>query len=129
MNSLLLSYNKESMLNNLVKLFLTFIKDAFSHIGGKLGEIPNQIRGTVSRHIIRFLLKNLSSHHHHHHHVTPLLCHHATPLLPMDHHLYHIICHPSSMHGSTLSSYYPSPLYVDHILSNIVIAIREQKKI
>ena len=48
--------------------------------------------------------------------VTPLLCRHATPLLPIDHHLYHITCHPSPLNISTPSSCHPSPIYLYHHL-------------
>ena len=101
MNSLSLSPTKELMFINIVNLSSTITKDTFAHIGGKLDELPIQRRETVERYMIRFLLKNLSRYHHHHHRVTPLLCHHATHLLPMDHHLYHVTCHPSPLHGST----------------------------
>ena len=88
------------MFRNLVNLYSTTIKDAFGHVRGNIGELPNQIRETVARQIINFLLKNLSRYHHHHH-VTPLLCRHATHILPMDHYLYHVTYHPSPLHGST----------------------------
>ena len=115
MNSLSSSTTEELMFINLINLSSTIIKDAFAHIRGKLGGIPNQRRETVSREMINFFLGNLSGYHQHHH-VTPLLFHHATPLLPMDHHIYHVICHPSPMYVSTPSSCHPSPLYVDHHL-------------
>ena len=91
------------MFIKLVNLSPEIIKDAFSHIGGKLGELPNQRRETVSREMIRFLLKNMSRYCHHHHILNPLLCNHAKPILNMNHHLYYVTCHPSSMHGSTPS--------------------------
>ena len=56
MKSLLLSPTKEIVLINLVNPSSTTIKDAFSHIGSKLNELPNQIRETVSREMISFLL-------------------------------------------------------------------------
>ena len=101
---------------NLINLSSTITKDVFAHIGGKLGELPNQRRETVAIDMIRFLLKNMSRYRHHHHNITPLLYHHATPLLPINHHLYHVTCHPSLLHVSTPSSYNSSPLYVDHHL-------------
>ena len=55
MNSLSLYPTKESMFINLVNLSLAIIKDAFLHMGGNLGELPNQIRETVSIDMIRFL--------------------------------------------------------------------------
>ena len=103
------------MFINLINLSSTIIKDAFAHIRGKLDKLPNQRRETVAREMISFLLKKLSRYHHHHY-VNPLLCHHATPLLPTKHHLYHVTCHPSPLNGSTPSSCHPSPLYVDHHL-------------
>ena len=103
------------MFINLVNIYSKIFKDTFAHIGGKLGDIPNQRRETVAREMINFLLKNMSRYHHHHH-VNPLLCHHATPLLPMDHYLYHVICHPSPLHGSTPSLFQPYLLHVDHHL-------------
>ena len=115
MNSISLPPTEELMFSNLVNLSSTIIKDTFGHTGGKLGEIPNQRREKVARETINFLLKKMSRYHHHHH-VTPLLCHHATPLLPMDHYLYHITCHRSPLHGSTPSSCYPSTLHVDNNL-------------
>ena len=54
---------KLSMLTNLVKLSSTIIKYAFAFIEGKLGELPNQSRETVSREMIRFLLKNMIRYH------------------------------------------------------------------
>ena len=45
------------MFNNLVNLSSTIIKDNFGHIIGKLGELPNQRRETVSREMINFLLE------------------------------------------------------------------------
>ena len=44
------------MLTNLVNISSTIIKDAFAHIGGRLGELTNQRRETVAREMIRFLL-------------------------------------------------------------------------
>ena len=57
MNSLSLCTTKELMFINLVNLYETIIKDALAPIGGKLGEIPNQRRETVSIEMIPFLLK------------------------------------------------------------------------
>ena len=56
MNSLLLSPTEESLFINLVNLSSNTIQDAFSHIIGKLGEIPNLKREAVSREMIYFLL-------------------------------------------------------------------------
>ena len=42
---------------NLVNLSSTIFKDAFAHIGSNLGELTNQIRETVAREMIDFLLK------------------------------------------------------------------------
>ena len=117
------------MFTNLLKTSSTIIKDTFAHIRGKIGELKNQIRDTVVREIICFLLKKLSTYHHHHHQVTHLLCHHITPILPMEHHLYNVTCHPYPINGSTPSSCYPYPLYVDHNFSNIEIAIGQRKQI
>ena len=103
------------MFINLVNLSSIIIKYAFAHIGGKLDELLNQGRETIARNMIYFLLENMSKYHHHHH-VTPILYHNATPLLPMDHHLYHVTFQHSHLHGSTSSSCHPSPLYVDHHL-------------
>ena len=46
------------MFINLVNLSSTIIKDVFAKIIGNLGELPNQIMETVSREMIRFLIKN-----------------------------------------------------------------------
>ena len=72
------------MFRNLINISSKITKDAFGHIGGKLGEIPNHVRETVARDMINFLLKNLIRYHHHHR-VTPLICNFSTPVLPMDH--------------------------------------------
>ena len=56
MNSLASSPTKESMLIKIVNLSLNTLKYAFAHIRGKIGELPNQRRETVSREIICFLL-------------------------------------------------------------------------
>ena len=72
------------MFNNLINLYSTIIKDAFGHVGGKIGRLPNHRRETVAREMINFLLKKLSRYHHHHH-VTPIICHHATPFLNIYH--------------------------------------------
>ena len=56
MNSLLSSPTEESILINQVNLSSNTPKEYFSHIRGKLGELPNQRRETLSRDIIRFLL-------------------------------------------------------------------------
>ena len=109
MNSLSLYLTKKLMFMNLVNLSLTIIKDAFDQIRGKLGKLPNQRRETVDKDITHFLLKNMIRYHHNHH-VTPILFYHSTPLLPMDHQLYHITCHPYPLHGSNPSSCYPSTL-------------------
>ena len=71
------------MFIDLINFSLTLIKDAFSHIEGKLGKVSNKRRETVAREMIPFFMKNISRYHHHHHHITPLLCHYDTPLLPM----------------------------------------------
>ena len=55
MNSLPSPPSEESMFTNLVNLSSNTLKDAFSHIGGKIVENLNQIRETVAREIIRFL--------------------------------------------------------------------------
>ena len=65
------------------------------------------------------------SRYHHHHHVNPLLCHHATHILPMNHQIYHVTCQPSPLHVLTPLSCHPSPLYVDCHLSSITIDISE----
>ena len=106
---------EESMSINLVNLSSTINTDAFAYIVDKLGELPNQRRGKVARDMIHFLMKNMNRYHNHHH-VTPLIYHNSTPLLPMDHHIYHVTCHPSPLHRSTLSSCHPSTLNVDHHL-------------
>ena len=56
MNSLSWSPTKESMFTNLVNLSSKTLNDYFSHIGGKLSELPNQRRETAAREIIRFLM-------------------------------------------------------------------------
>ena len=43
------------MFINLVNLYSKIIKEAFAHIGVKLGELPNEIRETVAREMIHFL--------------------------------------------------------------------------
>ena len=43
------------MFIKLVNLYSNILKDAFSHTGGKVGELPNHIRETVAREIIWFL--------------------------------------------------------------------------
>ena len=45
------------MFINLVNLSSKITMDYFSHMGGKLGEVPNKIRETLSRMIIRFFLE------------------------------------------------------------------------
>ena len=75
--------------------------------------------------------QELIRYHHHNQHVTPLLWHHANPLLTMDHHLYHVTSQPYSMHRSYPSScqlYHilcrsSHPHYVDYHLSSITIVI------
>ena len=57
MRSTSLSTTKESKFINLVNLSITIFKEAFAHIGGKLGGLPNQRRETVSREKIYFLLE------------------------------------------------------------------------
>ena len=52
MNSLPSSTTEELMFINLINLSSTIIKDAFEHIRGKLGGIPNQRRETVAIKII-----------------------------------------------------------------------------
>ena len=37
------------MFINLVNLYSNTLKDAFSHTGGKIGELPNQRREKVAR--------------------------------------------------------------------------------
>ena len=91
MNSLSLSPTGESMFVNIFNLSSNTIKDAFTHIRGKLGKLPNQRRKTLSRDIIFSCCQELSRYLHHHHHITPLLYHCVTPLLPMDHHLHRVI--------------------------------------
>ena len=56
MNSLTLSPTEELMFINLVSLYSTTIKDSFAHIGGKLGEIPNQRKETASIEMICSLM-------------------------------------------------------------------------
>ena len=116
MNILSLSPTKESVFINLINLSSKITKDAFAHIRGKLGELPNPRREKVAIEMIRLLLKNLSRYHHHHRNITPLPCHHAIPLLPINHHLYYVTCHSSTLHVSTPSSSYPSTLHVDNYL-------------
>ena len=53
MNSLSSYPTKESIFMDLVNLSSATRKDDFSHIGGMCGELPNQIRETVGREIIR----------------------------------------------------------------------------
>ena len=84
------------MFINLVKLYSTTIQDNFSHIGGKLGEITNQRRETVAIEMISFLLKIRVG-------TTTTII--MTPLFSL--------CRSSP------------PLYVDHHLRNIAIAIGE----
>ena len=43
------------MLVEIVKLSLNTLKYAFSHLMGKLGDLPNQIGETLARDIIWFL--------------------------------------------------------------------------
>ena len=45
------------MFINRVNLSITIFKEAFAHIGGKLGGLTNQRRETVSREKIYFLLE------------------------------------------------------------------------
>ena len=104
------------MFTNLVNISSTISKDAFAYTGGNIGEIINQIRETVAIEMIFFLLENMSRYHHHQHRVTPLLYNNATPILLMDHQLYHVICHHSPLQESTPSQCYPCCLYVDHHL-------------
>ena len=49
MNSMYLSTTDEDRFIQLIQQSSNTIKDAFVHIGGKLAELPNQIRDTVSR--------------------------------------------------------------------------------
>ena len=49
MNSMSLSNIDEESSIRLIQQFSNTIKDAFIHIGGKLDELPNQIRDTVAR--------------------------------------------------------------------------------
>ena len=55
MNSLSSSTTYEDRLIQLLQKSPNTIKDAFVHIGGKLAELPNQRRDTVSREMIRIL--------------------------------------------------------------------------
>ena len=57
MNSLSSSPTEDSMFINLVNLSSTIFRYAFAHIRGKLGEVTNQIRETISREMIIFLLE------------------------------------------------------------------------
>ena len=57
MNGLFLYPNEESIFSNIVNLYSTITNDAFGHIGGKLSELPNNIRETVARGMISFLLE------------------------------------------------------------------------
>ena len=57
MSSLSLWFAKESILIKYFTLSSTITKDAFAYIGGKLGKLPNQVKETASRDIIRLLLK------------------------------------------------------------------------
>ena len=56
MNSILLSPTEASMFINFVNLSSNTIKDSFSDIRGKIGELPNHRRETVAIDIIHFLL-------------------------------------------------------------------------
>ena len=78
---ILLSPTKELMLINLVNPSSTTTKDAFSHIGGNLDELPNQRRETVSREMIRLFLSRA----------------------------YYVPLSSSSCHSYPLSSCHPSP--------------------
>ena len=70
------------------------------------------------------------SRYYHHRHFTPLLYHHVTPILPMDHHIYHATYDPFILHGSTSSSCNTSPIYVDHhLLFMQTIAVVTQKQL
>ena len=53
MNSLYSSTTSEERLIQLIQQSYNTIKDAFVHIGGKLAELPNQIRDTAAIEIIR----------------------------------------------------------------------------
>ena len=90
------------MLINLINFSSKIVKDAFSHIESKLGELSNKRRETVAREMIPFFMKNMSRYRHHHHYIPSLLCHYTTPILPMYHYLYHITCNLYSLHISTL---------------------------
>ena len=53
MNSILLAPSEESILIKIFNLSPNTLKYYFSKIIGKLGDLPNQIRETVAREIIR----------------------------------------------------------------------------
>ena len=55
MNSLSLSTTDEERFIRLIQKSSNNIKDTFVHIGGKLSELPNQRRDTVSREMIQFM--------------------------------------------------------------------------
>ena len=55
MNSLSLSPTEKYMFIKLVNMSSITLKDKFSNIRGKLGELRNQISETVARYIIRLL--------------------------------------------------------------------------
>ena len=55
MNSLSSSTTDEERFIHLIQQSSNTIKDSFVHIGGKLSELPNQIRDTVAREMIRIM--------------------------------------------------------------------------
>ena len=55
MNSMSLSTTYEERLIQLIQQSSNTIKDAFVHIGEKLGELPNQIRDTLAREMIQIM--------------------------------------------------------------------------
>ena len=55
MNSMSLSTTDEDRFIQFIQQSSNTIKDDFVHIGGKLAELPNQRKGTVSREMIRIM--------------------------------------------------------------------------
>ena len=55
MNILSLSNTYEERLIKLIQKLSNTIKDAFAYIGGKLDELPNQIRDTVAIEMIQIM--------------------------------------------------------------------------
>ena len=87
MNNMSLSTTNKYRFIKLIKKSSNTIKDAFVHIGGKLAELPNQIRDTVAREMIRIMSDDLPPSEEltpSCHHDTPLHHHCVTPLSPMD---------------------------------------------